>query len=108
MKSIEEIKYDKELEPYFVWYLKANMKMQKVFDEVQTNHLKTPPKSAEVIVYHEKSSAALIEKLKKIIPVSKLYETLTLVSIHYLETIGYNKILESTPELLVIQAFQYN
>ena len=103
MKSIEEIKYSKKLEPYFLWYLKSNLMMPRIVQMVIRGGNIEHTNGLDLMLNHERSTKALLKQLEKHVETEDISHVFNDVCKHYLQTIGPGVIFKSSPELLIIQ-----
>lgn len=108
MKTVEQIKHSKHFEPYFLWYLKANMMMPRVIQMVIRPGNIEHTNGLDLILNQERSGKALITELKKHVETEELPHVVNQVCQHYVETIGRDKIMDGTPELLIFQDYAQN
>jgi len=108
MKTIEQVKNSKKLEPYFLWYLKSNLMMPRVIQMVIKSGNIEHTNGLDLMINHEKSTKALFKELEKHVSKRDLSFVFHSVCDHYMNTVGSDKILKLSPELLIIQDYAYN
>ena len=105
---IENMKKDKRLKPYFLWLIKANMMMHKVVHMIIIQGA-GKHKGMELILEYEKAQSALVSELKKLeIDDENMGVVVNEVCQHFIEEMGAKKIMNSSPELLILQDYAQN
>jgi len=105
---IEQLKTNKELEPYFLWFLKTNLMLPKVINLVMRMGNVNDINGLEIICNHEKSSKALSGALANYVTKQELNIVCSKVCQHYLEKLGAYHIKKLAPELLILPSFAKN
>lgn len=100
---IENFKKDKKLRPYFLWYLKSNLMMPKMVHMVIIQGA-GKHKGMELILNHERAITSLVNQLKKQegIDEDNMGVIVNEVCQHFMEKMGAKKIIDSSPELLIL------
>ena len=105
---IEQLKKDKELEPYFLWFLKTNLMLPKVINLVLRLGNVNDINGLEIICNHERSSRALFGALEKHVDKNELYYVCSNVCQFYMDTLGAKHIIKQSPELLILPRYVSN
>ena len=105
---IEQLKKDKALEPYFLWFLKTNLLLPRVMNLVMRLGNVNDINGLEIICSHEKPSRALFTKLAKQVKKEEVQAVCGVVCQYYIDVFGADYIVEQSPELLILPAYASN
>ncbi len=106
MKTIEDLKEDKYLRPYILWYLKSSTLMSKAIWTMRESGGRI--EYCQQVVNHERSIESLKSKLKGQVPECKREAIMSELCQYYMDTIGLDEITVQTPELLIFAPFNDN
>ena len=105
---IEQLKKDKKLEPYFLWFLKTNLMLPKVINLVMRMGNVNDINGLEIICNYEKSSRALLTQLEKQVEKEDLQYVCNSVCQYYMDVFGADYIVKQSPELLILPVYVFN
>ncbi|HEY9084062.1 MAG TPA: hypothetical protein VIN73_12060 [Vicingaceae bacterium] len=105
---IEQLKKDKELEPYFLWFLKTNLLLPRVMNLVMRLGNVNDINGLEIICSHEKSSRALFTQLEKQVKKEDLQFICSVICQYYIDVFGADYIVNQSPELLILPVYASN
>ena len=108
---IEQLKKDKQLEPYFMWFLKTNLMLPRVMNLVMRLGNVNDINGLEIICNHEKSSRALFTELEKHVEKAERGELQYICSNvcqYYIDVFGPDYIVKQSPELLIFPSYASN
>lgn len=107
--KIEEIRKNKRLRPYFLWYLKYNMMLTDTPVSMIVVRAGKGSDSLDIIANYERSMMALIGELKKEgVHPDRIGLVINSVCHDLVEELGKGKIVNGTPELLIQMGYNSN
>ena len=105
---IENLKKNKQLKPYFLWYLKSNLLMPKTVHMIIIQGA-GKHRGMELILNYEKALTSLVSRLKKEgIDEESMGIIVNEVCQYFIEEMGPKKIMDSSPELLIQHEYAQN
>ena len=104
MRIEDRIKQNKDLEPYFLWYLKCNFRVPWEIQLSRSGFMEDA-QQLSLLFDHERSRQMLLKQLNKYVGKKQFQFVFNAVCDHYINELGPQKIINGIPELFIIQNY---